>query len=140
MIFFYFYFVIMFFCDVKFIRREFEKNIYLIVKFFWNNNLEIDRNISIFLNLIVDVFKKDNKQFDVFLLRKKVVYDDVYKSHVRRRQTFFRAKIFRRSFNLFDWFNFRNSNITFFYFRSDFHFNFFYSSRLKMTIILAFNW
>ena len=95
------------------------------MKVFWQNDLEIDRSISIFLKLIVDVFNRNDKQFYVFLLRNNVICDDTYKSHIRRRQTFFRARIFRRSFNFFVWFNFRNSDNIFVHFRSDFFFSFF---------------
>ena len=61
LIFYYFNFVIVFFVRRQFVRRRFEENIYQIMRFFWQNGFQIDQNINIFLKLIVDVFKRNNK-------------------------------------------------------------------------------
>ena len=42
------------------------------MKLFWQNDLKIVRNISIFLNLIVDVFKKMTNNFTFFSFEKKL--------------------------------------------------------------------
>ena len=122
---FYFLFILWLYslCDVN----PFDVSLKKTFVISWNC-FEIDRNVNIFLNLIVNVFKKNDKQFHVFLFRMKIVYSDVDKNHVQRRQTFFWAKISRSLFNLFNWFNFRNSNNVFFFSKwfSFFHFFFFF--------------